>query len=211
MPGCPGRQTGVCPGTGQGATRPPGARSWIHDDVSQLRENAMELDPNRTAIVAVHMQRDIVTADGAFGGIFAAQASSRDVIGVTGKLLTTARDAGATVLYTRVAWQPGYDDLVANSPLLAMVVRQNCLVEGSAMAQIVPELASEAGDVVVTHQRVCGFSASQLDTLLRSRGIDTVLFCGVATNISVGGTARQASDLGYRTGVIADACSAADR
>jgi nicotinamidase-related amidase len=170
----------------------------------------MELDPNRTAIVAVHMQRDIVTADGAFGGIFAAQASSRDVIGVTGKLLTTARDAGATVLYTRVAWQPGYDDLVANSPLLAMVVRQNCLVEGSAMAQIVPELASEAGDVVVTHQRVCGFSASQLDTLLRSRGIDTVLFCGVATNISVEGTARQASDLGYRTGVIADACSAAD-
>jgi nicotinamidase-related amidase len=178
--------------------------------IAVFREDAMELDPHRTAIVAVHMQRDIVTAEGAFGGIFAAQASSRDVIGVTGKLLMTVRDAGATVVYTRVAWQPGYLDLVANSPLLAMVVQQNGLVEGSDMAQIVPELAPEAGDLVVTHQRVSGFSASQLDTLLRSRGVDTVLFCGVATNISVEGTARQASDLGYRTAVIADACSAAD-
>lgn len=41
-------------------------------------------------------------------------------------------------------------------------------------------------------------------------GIDTVLFAGVATNFSVEGTARQASDLGYRTVVVADACSAAD-
>ena len=45
---------------------------------------------------------------------------------------------------------------------------------------------------------------------MRSRGIDTVLFAGVATNASVESTVRQASDLGYRTIVVADACSAAD-
>ena len=65
------------------------------------------------------------------------------------------------------------------------------------------------GDLVVTHQRVGGFSASQLDHLLRARGVNTVLFTGVATNF-VEGTARQASDLGYRTIIVADACSAAD-
>jgi nicotinamidase-related amidase len=171
----------------------------------------MELDPSTTAVIAVHMQKDIVTADGAFGGFFAEQAAERDVVGVTGRLLDAARAAGSTVAYTRVAWQPGYTDLVANSPLLGIVVQSQCLVEGSDTAEIVPELTPADGDLVVTHQRVGGFSASQLDTLLRSRGIDTVLFTGVATNASVEGTARQASDLGYRTVVVADACSAADQ
>ena len=45
---------------------------------------------------------------------------------------------------------------------------------------------------------------------MRSRGVDTLLFAGVATNASVESTARQASDLGYRTIIVADACSAAD-
>ena len=171
----------------------------------------MDITPSRTAVIAVHMQHDIVDVDGAFGGFFAAQAAERDVIGQVGQLLEAARRSGATAVYTRVAWQPGYPDLVANSPLLAMTKQSQCLVEGSAKAEIVPQLSPQDGDVVVTHQRVGGFSASQLDGILRSRGVDTVLFAGVATNASVEGTARQASDLGYRTIIVADACSAADQ
>jgi biuret amidohydrolase len=170
----------------------------------------MDLTSSRTAVIAVHMQHDIVTADGAFGGFFAAQAAERDVIGQAGQLLEAARRSGATVVYTRVAWQPGYPDLVANSPLLGMVAQFGALVEGSGKAEIVPQLTPQDGDIVLTHQRVGGFWASQLDVILRSRGIDTVLFAGVATNASVESTARQASDLGYRTIVVADACSAAD-
>lgn len=170
----------------------------------------MDLNPSRTAVIAVHMQHDIISADGAFGGFFAAQAAERDVIGQVGKLLEAARRSGATAVYTRVAWQPGYPDLVANSPLLGIVAQSQCLVEGSAKTEIVPELSPQDGDVIVTHQRVGGFSASQLDVILRSRGVDTVLFAGVATNASVESTARQASDLGHRTIIVADACSAAD-
>ncbi len=170
----------------------------------------MELNPATTAVIVVHMQKDVVNAGGAFGGFFAAQAAERDVVGITGKLLETARAAGVTVVYTRVAWQSGLADLVVNSPILGIVQQSGCLVEGSDKAQILPELTPQDGDLVVTHKRVGGFSSSQLDTLLRSRGIGTVLFMGVATNFSVEGTARQASDLGYRTMIVADACSAAD-
>ena len=153
----------------------------------------MELDPAKTAVIAVHMQKDVVNADGAFGGFFAAQAAERNVVSVIDTLLETARRAGSTVVYTRVAWQPGLADLIVNSPILQIVQQSGCLVEGSDKAQILPELKPQAGDLVVTHHRVGGFSASQLDALLRSRGIDTVLFTGVATNFSVEGTARQAS------------------
>jgi len=170
----------------------------------------MDLTPSCTALLAVHMQGDIVTAEGALGASFAGQVAERDIIGKVGRLLDAARACGATTVYTRVAWQPGYPDLVANCPLLAMVSQTRSLVEGSANAQIVPQLAPRNGDVVVTHQRVGAFSGSQLDVLLRSRGIDAVLLAGVSTNVSVESTARQATDLGYRTVLVEDACSSTE-
>ena len=107
-----------------------------------------------------------------------------------------------------MAFQPGYPDLVPNSPLLAMTAQFNCLLDGTRGAAIVDELAPHPGDVVVTHPRVTGFHSSALDVVLRGSGIETVVFAGVATNLSVEGTARIASDMGFRTVVVADACSA---
>ena len=169
----------------------------------------MELDPRTTAVVAVHYQGDIVGPDGAFAGFFHQQVAERNVLDVTNGVLDAARAAGVPVVYTRVAWQPDYSDLNANSPLLGIVVQSGCLKDGSPLAEIVAEVAPAEGDEVVTHKRVGGFTDSGLHELLQSRGVQTVLFTGVATNASVEGTARQASDLGYRVVVVEDACSAA--
>ncbi|TCM42775.1 hypothetical protein [Kribbella sp. VKM Ac-2568] len=63
----------------------------------------MELTPSSTAFIAVHLQHDIIGTDGAFGGVFAAQAAERGVVAVTAELLDAARSAKATVVYLRVA------------------------------------------------------------------------------------------------------------
>jgi biuret amidohydrolase len=165
-------------------------------------------DASRTAVVAVHLQNDIVGADGAFAPFFRAEIDRTGVLTTIGRVLDGARAAGARVVYTRVAWEPGFGDLSPNSPLLGMVAQNGCLVDGSHGAAIVDELAPRDGDHVVTHKRVGGFSGTTLDVVLRSAGVDTVVFVGVATNASVEGTARAASDLGFRTVVVADACSA---
>lgn len=170
----------------------------------------MKLDSKTTAVIAVHLQKDIVAAAGAFGPFFAAEAKERDVLARGASLFAAARAAGALVVYLRVAWRADYTDMLPNSPLLGMVQEKRCLVDGTDGAAIVAEVAPQPGDLVITHQRPGGFTASQLEILLRARGIETVLFCGVATNASVEGTARQASDLGYRTIVVGDACSAAN-
>ncbi len=96
-----------------------------------------------------------------------------------------------------------------NSPILRIVQQSGCLQEGAPLAEIVEPLTPNDGDIVVTHQRVGGFHNSNLDDVLRANGITTTVFAGVATNFSVEGTARSASDLGYRTVVVEDACSAA--
>ena len=165
-------------------------------------------DPVRTAVVAVHLEGDIVGADGALAPFFRAEIERTGVLDKIGQVLREARATGIKVIYTRVAFQPGYPDLIPNSPLLAMTVQHGCLVDGTPGTAIVDELAPQAGDVVITHTRVTGFHSSSLDVLLRGNGIDTVVFVGVATNLSVEGTARIASDMGFRTVVVADACSA---
>ncbi|QJY47457.1 cysteine hydrolase family protein [Pseudonocardia broussonetiae] len=165
-------------------------------------------DPKTTAIVAVHFQNDVVGPDGAFAGFFRAEVERTGVLATAARLLDAARAAGAAVVHTRVAFRPGSADLDANSPLLGMVAQTGCLAEGSPGAAVTDELAPRDGDRVVTHHRVGGFQGSELDAVLRAAGVDTVVFCGVATNASVEGTARVASDLGYRTVVVSDACSA---
>ena len=151
----------------------------------------MELNPERTAVIAVHCQGDIVSGDGAFAPFFHDQVVTRNVISKIGSLLGSARESGMTVIYTRVAFKPDFSDLNANSPLLKVVEQAGCLKDGTALADIVPELAPTATDVVITHQRVGGF-VPELTAVLEDRGIDTLVFAGVATNASVESTARVA-------------------
>lgn len=168
----------------------------------------MELNPERTAVIAVHCQGDIVSGDGAFAPFFRDQVVSRNVISQIGDLLDSARESGMTVIYTRVAFKPDFSDLNANSPLLKVVEQAGCLKEGTALAEIVAELTPGGEDVVITHQRVGGF-VPELTAILEERGIDTVVFAGVATNASVESSARVATDAGYRVIIAEDACSAA--
>ena len=168
----------------------------------------MKLDPSHTAAVAVHLQRDIVDADGAFADFFYTQVRDREVIPRVRALTDRVRDDGGTVVFTRVAWQPDYSDLNANSALLQLVRQTGSLGEGTPGAELVDDTGRQDADLVHTHQRISGLT-SELEDELRARGVDTVLICGVATNASVEGTARQFSDAGFVTYVVDEACSAA--
>lgn len=168
----------------------------------------MELDPRTTAVITIHCQGDIIGPDGAFAQMFHEQVLARDVVGRIQDLHRAARQAGSLVVYTRIACAEDYADLKANSPLLQGVVQAGCLKEGGAQTEIIDPVAPQEGDVVITNQRVGGWTP-ELIAVLEERGIDTLLVCGVATNISVENTARAASDAGYRVLLVEDACSAA--
>lgn len=166
------------------------------------------VQPGRTAIVAVDFQHDIVGADGAFAPMFHAEVRRTNVIPTAARLLAGARTLAAKIVYIRAAFQPGYRDLVANIPLFGTIAERGCLVDGTVGTAIVDPVAPHDDDVVLAHHRVSGFHGTELDTVLRGGGIDTVVLAGVATNLAVESTARAAADLGYRVLVVSDACSA---
>jgi len=169
----------------------------------------MNIDRTTTAVIAVHLERDIVGGDGAMAGFFHEQVVERDVLATAARFLELARRTGVPVIYTRVAFAPDYSDMHANSPLLAGTRDSLALRDGTPGAEIVEEVAPGPDDIIITHQRVGGFEGSTLQHELDVRHIDTIVMLGVATNASVESTARRASDLGYRVIVLEDACSAA--
>lgn len=168
----------------------------------------MELNPQTTAVIAVHCQGDIIGPEGAFADYFFDQANQRGVVPQIARLLDESRAAGAKVVYTRIAFQPDFSDLLANSPLLKIVEQKGCLKNGTQLAEIIGPLTPALTDHVLTNTRVGGFTQDLID-LLHEHDIDTVVIAGVATNISVESTARAASDQGYRVVIAEDACSAA--
>lgn len=169
-----------------------------------------DLRGSSTALLVVHLQEDIVSEGTAFGTIFAAEAAAREVVGHTNEAMRSVRAHGGTVVALRIAFAPDYSDLRPTLPLLQMVEQAGCLKEGSPGAALVADLDLQPDDVVLTHRRPGPFTDSELADLLRSRGIEDVVVCGVATNASVEGAVREAADLGFRVSVLTDATSAAD-
>lgn len=169
----------------------------------------MTITPSETAILALHWEVDVVTPEGAFGPFFANMVKTTGVIARTADVLNRARQAGIRVIYMCICYRPGYPDLIVNTPLFKLVFDKTALLVGSRGADIIDELTPQPGDIVVEHRRVSAFHGSDLNTILKSQGIKTLVLTGVATNLSVEGTARDASNEGYSVIVLADCCSAA--
>lgn len=169
------------------------------------------MDAKNTAVLLVHLEVDIVDEGGAFGPIFGGEATRRGVVDRARALADAARERGVTIVHVRIAYAADYSDLDPSMPLLQMVQDAKALRDGERGAELlIDQSVRGQDDVILTHRRPGPFTGSSLDSLLRSRGIQDVAVAGVATNVAVESTVRQAADLGYCCSVLADVCSAAD-
>ncbi|MDK1344465.1 isochorismatase family cysteine hydrolase [Streptomyces sp. 378] len=116
-----------------------------------------------------------------------------------------ARAAGIPVIYVVIALRPGFPEVGTRNRALAAVAQAGLYVEGAPGTEIHPEVAPRPG-VVVTKRRASAFSGSDLDVVLRARGIDSLVLTGIATSAVVLSTVCQANDLDFGLTVLADAC-----
>lgn len=176
------------------------------------------LDPSETALIVVDMQNGYCSPGGYFSHVGIDLTATQDVIPSVAKLVKIARDGGIQIVWLQNGWDaeqvdaggPGSVNQLKCNPLKLMrkrpELRGQLLTRGTWDYELVKELKPEAADIIVPKQRYSGFAGTALDSILRSRHIDTLLFCGVATNVCVESTIRDAFFREYYPVLVRDAC-----
>lgn len=116
------------------------------------------------------------------------------------------RAAGGTVVLVRVTPSPdGKDGL---KPITDAPAQAGGRPLPPDWSEFVPELAPQTTDVVITKRQWGAFYGTELDLQLRRRGVDTIIMCGISTNVGVESTARDAYERGYNQVFVEDAMAA---
>ena len=125
------------------------------------------------------------------------------------QVLTDARRAGLKIIYIVVNFRPGYPE-VSPRNVNFNAVRQSGRFIAEAGTEVHPGVAPQPGDITVVKHRVGGFPGTDLDMILRSNDIETLVMFGIATSGVVLSTLRHAADADYRLIVLKDCCSDRD-
>ena len=177
----------------------------------------IEADLARSAVIVVDMQNAFASKGGMFDLSGMDISGARQVIEVQKTVLEAAREVSLPVVYLVM----GYDSNLATSggpdspnwhkELALLLMRKRpelkgkVLTEGQWDWEIVDELKPRPGDVVINKTRYSGFCGTPLDSMLRTRGTKTLFFAGIATNICVESTLRDAFFLDYWPILLRDA------
>jgi nicotinamidase-related amidase len=170
----------------------------------------MALDPATTAVVLIEYQNDFTTEGGVLHGAVEDVMNKTDMLANSQRVVGAARKAGVTVMHAPITFSPGYNELSAHPyGILKGVVDGNAFVKGSWGAAISDDLAPEEGDIVVEGKRgLDTFASTNLDFILRSKGITTIALGGFLTNCCVESTMRTGYENGYEVITLSDCVAA---
>jgi biuret amidohydrolase len=176
---------------------------------------ALDLQLHRSALVIIDMQRDFLEPGG-FGAALGNDVSRlKAAVGPCKNVLGAARGLGMLVIHTREGHRPDLADAPPHKvdrgdPAMRIGApgpMGRILVRGEPGHDIIPELYPAENEPVIDKPGKGAFYQTDLDLMLRNRGIDTLLVCGVTTEVCVNTTVREANDRGYRCIVLSDCCA----
>ena len=168
------------------------------------------MDPRSTALVLIEFQNDFTSEGGALHGAVAESMAQTNMLENAKGVVAAAREAGATIIHAPISFANGYKE-ITGSPygILKGVVDSNAFVKGEWGAEIIDDLKPEADDIVVEGKRgLDTFASTNLDFILRSKGITTVALGGFLTNCCVESTMRSAYERGYEVVTLSDCVAA---
>jgi len=172
----------------------------------------LDFDPDRTALLIIDMQRDFVEGGG-FGEMLGNDVSLlRTTIEPCKRVLEAARAAGIAVIHTREGHRPDLTDAppskLARGHLDIGIGDKGpmgrVLVRGEHGHDIIPELYPQSDEPVVDKPGKGAFFETDLHLILKNRNIDTLIVCGVTTEVCVHTTVHEANDRGYECVVLSD-------
>jgi nicotinamidase-related amidase len=190
-------------------------RSTVKSVKISAEPSNVAIDLDRAALLIIDMQRDFLEPGG-FGAALGNDVSRlQAAVGPCQAALAAARANGLLVIHTREGHRPDLSDaprlkVERGDPALRIGApgpMGRILVRGEPGHDIIAELYPRPGEPVIDKPGKGAFYQTDLDLMLRNRGIETLLVCGVTTEVCVNTTVREANDRGYRCIVLADCCA----
>ena len=126
-------------------------------------------------------------------------------------VLQEARSLGIPIIYVMVSFREGYPEISDRNIMFSGLRAGGRLIAGTPGTQIHPTVKPHDQDVVVVKKRVNAFFNTELETILKSKGVDTVILMGIATSGVILSTVRWAADADYSIIVIGDCCNDGDQ
>lgn len=169
--------------------------------------STLTLDPSKTALLLIHWQKEIATPEGKNSEGMPERLIVTGTIEHTQAVLKATRENGMLVVYINGVHKPGYPELAARrAPLAKMLIERGVMIQGSRGVEVIDPLKPLDSEIVIDNYSTSGFCYTWLDLILRNRGITNIVISGIATNIAVESTARDAFNMGYYVYTLEDCC-----
>lgn len=203
---------------GNSVTRSAGEVPKPQKDYTTALTREIRLNPASTGLIVVDMQYATGSRTEGLGKKLAAEGKQefaaerfdrieQVVVPNIRRMLAFCREQGLPIIYIVIGSE--HPDLLDMPPHMRKLALETNNRVGTRENEIVDELKPLPGETIVRKTTVSAFTSTGIDTMLRSMGLDTLLFTGVSTNMCVDTTARDAADRGYQCVLVEDCCGAA--